>query len=178
MKLLLDFFPAVAFFAGYYWGGIYLATGVLIGALFFVVLAYWLIDRKLHKGHLTAAVVAAVLGGITIAIHDPTFIKLKPSVVYSIFAAALLGSHVIGDKVLLQRLPQKLVQMPDPLWRRVNLAWALFFIFCALLNWYIAFHADEATWVKLKVFGFSILMFLFLLAHAPFVGRYLDASEK
>src|SRR5882672_3434737 len=177
MKLLLDFFPAAAFLAAYYFGDIYTATAVLIASLFITVLAYWLIDRKWHKGHLTAAVTAAILGGITLAVHDPTFIKLKPSVVYAIFAVALFGSHFIGDKVLLQRIPQKVIDMPTALWRKINFSWALFFVFCALLNWYIAFHADEATWVKLKAFGFSLLMLVFLIAHVPFVGRYLKDTD-
>jgi intracellular septation protein len=177
MKTLLDFLPAIAFIAGYYWGDIYTATAVLIGSLFVVVLAYWLIEKRLHKGHLTAAIAAAILGGITLAVHDPYFIKLKPSVVYGLFALALLGSHVVGTKVLLQRIPQKVIQMPDVLWRKVNVAWALFFVFCAVLNYYVAFHFNEATWVKLKAFGFTALMFVFLLLHLPFLSRYL-AVEK
>ena len=67
--------------------------------------------------------------------------------------------------------------MPDALWRRVNLAWALFFLFCAALNYVVAHQFDEATWVKLKVFGFSLLMMGFMLAHLPFVSRYLVQTE-
>lgn len=177
MKALLDLGPAVAFIAAYYWGDIYIATAVLIASLFMVVAAYRLLERRWHKLHLTAAIVAAVLGGITLAIHDPTFIKLKPSVVYALFAAVLLGSHFVGERVLLQRLPQKMVQMPDAVWRRVNLVWAMFFVFCAALNYVVAFHADEATWVQLKAFGFSILMVLFLFAHAPFLSRYVVSES-
>ena len=114
-----------------------------------------------------------MLGGITLAFRNPDFIKLKPSIVYGIFAIALLGSHFIGDKVLLQRLPQKMLVMPDALWKRVNLAWALFFVFCAVLNYVVAHHFEEAMWVKLKLFGFSLLMLVFMLAHLPFVNRYL-----
>jgi intracellular septation protein len=178
MKILLDLLPAFAFIGAYYFGDIYAATLALIVSLFVVVGGYRLLENRWHKGHMIATVVAVVLGGITLILHDPVFIKFKPSVVYGVFAIALLGSHFIGDRVLLQRIPQKTVQMPDALWRKVNIAWALFFIFCAALNYYVAFHADEATWVKLKAFGFSVLMLVFLLAHAPFVGRYLVAEPK
>jgi intracellular septation protein len=75
--------------------------------------------------------------------------------------------------VLLARIPQDVIALPEPVWRKVNLAWALFFLGCAALNWYVAHHYDEATWVKFKTFGFTALTFVFLLAHAPFLSRYL-----
>ena len=173
MKTLLDLLPVIAFGAAYYLGGIYPATIAIVIALVVTVLGFKLLDGRWHKAHLIALVVSAVLGGVTLALHDPAFIKLKPSIVYGIFAIALLGSHFIGDKVLLQRLPQKMLVMPDALWKRVNLAWALFFVFCAVLNYVVAHHFEEAMWVKLKLFGFSLLMLVFMLAHLPFVNRYL-----
>ena len=173
MKFLLDLMPALAFFAAYFLGGIYVATGVLIGALFALVLIYWLWKREIHKVHLVTALIAAVLGGLTLYVHDPMFIKFKPTALYAVFSIALLLSHVIGDRVLLARLPQQAIQLPEPVWRRVNFIWALFFAFCALLNLYVAANYDEATWVKFKTFGFTALMMVFLLAHAPFLSRYL-----
>ncbi len=173
MKTLLDLLPALAFFAAYYLGGIYAATIALVVALAITVIGFKLRDGSWHKAHLIALVASAVLGGITLALHDPTFIKLKPSIVYGVFAVALFGSHFIGERVLLQRLPQKVLVMPDALWKRVNIAWVLFFVFCAGLNYYVAHHFDEAIWVKLKVFGFSGLMIVFMLAHLPFVSRYI-----
>ena len=126
MKTLLDLLPAIAFFAAYYFGGIYTATVVLVVALAVTVIGYRLLEKRWHKAHIIALVASAVLGGITLALHDPAFIKLKPSIVYGVFALALLGSHFVGDKVLLQRLPQKMLLMPDTLWKRVNVAWAVF----------------------------------------------------
>ncbi|HUP92488.1 MAG TPA: septation protein IspZ [Solimonas sp.] len=172
MKFVLDLAPAVAFFVAYLIGGIYVATATLIASLFLVVLLYWLIEKRLHKAHAAAAAVAAVLGGLTLAVHDPDFIKYKPTVVYGVFAVALVLSNLFGERVLLARIPQKSVVLPEPVWRRVNLAWALFFVVCAVLNVYIAQRFDEATWVKFKTFGFTALMFVFLLAHAPFLSKY------
>lgn len=173
MKFLLDFAPALLFFGAYLIWDIYTATAVLIGSLFAVVLVYWLWKREVHKAHLATALVAAVLGGLTIYIHDPMFIKFKPTAVYALFALALLGSHFIGDKVLLQRIPQKTFTLPDLVWRKVNLAWALYFLFCAALNLYVAASFDEAAWVKFKTFGFTAMTFVFLMAHLPFLQRYL-----
>jgi len=178
MKTLLDLLPVIAFGAAYYLGGIYAATIAIVVALAITVIGFKLLDGRWHKAHVVALVASTVLGGITLAVHDPAFIKLKPSMVYSIFAVALIGSHFVGDKVLLQRLPQKMLLMPDAVWKRVNLAWALFFIFCAALNYVAAYHLDEATWVKLKLFGFSVLMIVFMLAHLPFVSRYMVQPDE
>ena len=179
MKQILDLFPAIAFFAAYFLSDIYTATAILIGSLFAVVIGYYLLERKIHKTHLITAIVAGVLGGLTIYIHDPRFILFKPSAVYAIFAVALLLSHVIGKTVLMQRIPQKMVELPEALWRRVNLAWAVFFIFLAVLNLYVALNFSEATWVKFKTFGFTAIMFVFLIAHSPFISPYMrDPADK
>ena len=174
MTLLLDYAPLLAFFAAYAMRGIYFATVVLIAASFAAVLAGWLLTRRVNKVHLFTAVVAAVFGGLTLSLHDPQFIKLKPSVIYAVFALALLGSQFIGGKVLLARIPQQAIKLPEAVWRRVNLAWAAFFALCAGLNLYVAQNFSEVAWVKFKVFGFTALMFAFLLLHAPFLARYLE----
>lgn len=173
MKILLDYLWAPLFFGAYAYGGIYLATEVLIATSFFMLGAWWLWKREWNKSYLVLALVTGVLGGITLYLRDPTFIQMKPSLVYLVFAAALLGSHFIGDRVLLARLPQKAIELPDPVWRKVNLAWGVYFCGCAVLNWYVATHFDEATWVKVKVFGFTGLTFVFTLLHLPFLWRYL-----
>lgn len=177
MKFFLDLLPALAFFGVYLAADIYVATAALIASLFVVVAVYRVWRGEWHKTHLITAVLALVLGGLTIYVRDPAFIKFKPTAVYAVFALVLLGSHVIGERVLLQRIPQSMVRMPDAVWRRVNLAWALFFAFCAALNWYVAEAYDEATWVKFKTFGFTVLMFVFMLAHAPFLSRYLQQDR-
>jgi intracellular septation protein len=177
VKFLLDYAPALLFFAAYVLFDIYVATATLIVAAIALVLIYRVWQKRWHKSHVVVAVLATVLGGLTLAIHDPVFIKFKPTAVYGVFALALLGSHLVGERVLLARIPQKTFTFPEPVWRRVNLAWALFFLGCAALNWYVAAHYDEATWVKFKTFGFTALMFVFLLAHAPFLSRYLPQDQ-
>ncbi len=173
MRFLLDYAPALLFFAAYFLYDIYVATATLIASAIALVLVYRVWQRRWHKSHVVVAVLATVLGGLTLAIHDPVFIKFKPTAVYAIFALALLGSHFIGGRVLLARIPQNTFSFPEPVWRNVNLAWGLFFVACALLNAYVASNYDEATWVKFKTFGFTALTFVFLLAHAPFLSRYL-----
>lgn len=177
MNFLLDMAPALLFFGAYLAFDIYVATAVLIAAAIALVLVYRVWKGHWHKSHLVVAVLASVMGGLTLAIHDPAFIKLKPSAVYAVFAIALLGSQFVGERVLLARIPQKTFRFPEPLWRKLNVVWAVFFAGCAALNWYVARHYDEATWVKFKTFGFTALTFTFLIAHLPFVGRYLPQDE-
>lgn len=177
MKILLDYFWAPMFLGAYAYGGIYLATEVLIGSTLAMVALWWLWKREWNKSYLVLAAATTLLGGATLYLRDPAFIKMKPTLVYSIFAAALLGSHFVGERVLLARLPQQAIRLPDPVWRKVNLAWGIYFIGCALLNWYVATNFDEATWVKVKVFGFTALTFVFALAHIPFLRRYLPQDE-
>ena len=173
MKVLLDYLWAPFFFGGYLYGGIYVATAALIATTWAMVVLWWLWKRGLNRTYLAVAVITSILGGITLYVHDPVFIKLKPSAVYLVFSGALLGSHVAGDRVLMARLLQHVLTLPDALWRRINLAWAVFFVGLAALNWYVAGHYDEATWVKFKVFGFTALTFVFAMAHVPFLWRYL-----
>jgi intracellular septation protein len=178
MKLVLDYLPLVAFLAAYYFADIYVATGVLIGSLVIALVGLRLLTGQWSKMYLWVTAVAAVLGTLTIYLRDPVFIKLKPTIVYGALSLVLLGSHFVGDRVLLARLPQKVLALPDELWRKVNFAWALFFAFCAALNLYVAESYSEATWVKFKVIGFTVLPMLFAFAHIPFLGRYIVEPQK
>ena len=96
MKQVLDFLPAVAFLAAYVLGDIYQATIALIASLALVVIAYAILERRLHKTHFITLLVAAALGGLTLYVHDPRFIKFKPTAVYALFALALGAEGVAG----------------------------------------------------------------------------------
>ena len=104
MNALLDLLPVVLFGIAYFLRGIYTATAVLIVACFALVLLTWLRTRRVPKMQLFTAVLAAVFGGMTIYLHDPEFIKLKFSLVYLLFAVALIGSHFVGDKRAAERM--------------------------------------------------------------------------
>lgn len=178
MKTIMELLPALAFVGAYLVYDIYVATIVLIVALFAAVAVHWLRTREVHKANLVAALVAAVLGGITLWVHDPLFIKLKPTVVYGVFALVLAGSHVIGSKPLMARIPPAVIALPDHLWARINAAWAVFFLLCAVVNVPIALYLPESTWVMIKTFGFTGASMLFILAHLPFVAPHLPRDDE
>jgi intracellular septation protein len=177
MKSLIDMLPAALFLAVLWVSDIFKATAVLMGALVLLAAWHWWKDGKPHKLHTFSAVVVLILGSATLLIHDSSFVKYKTTVVNGIVALIFLGSHVIGDKVLLQRIPQQVMVMPDAVWRRVNLAWAGFFAAIAVLNLYVMHNFDDRTWGLFKTFGVTVLMFVFMLAHLPFVSRYLQTEE-
>ncbi len=170
--------PALLFVGAVFLTNIYTATAILIVALFGLVAFYAVVEKRLHKMHFGTAVAALVLGGLTLAVRDPLFIKYKPTVIYAVFALIITTSHFIGERVVMQRLGHKTLQMPEELWRRINMAWALFFAGCAGLNAVLAVSLSDEHWALVKTFGFTGLMFVFLLAHIPFVHRYLPEDGK
>lgn len=178
MQKWIDSIPALAFLGAVIWRDIYVATVVLIVSLFALVAWYGVTERRLHKLHFGTALAALILGGVTLAVRDPMFIKFKPTAVYLAFALILAGSHYIGDTVIMQRLGRSLLSLPDRLWQRVNLAWCLFFVLCAALNVVFALALTDEQWALVKTFGFTALMFLFMLAHLPFVHQYLPDESR
>lgn len=177
MNALLDAIPALLFVGVYFGYGLYPATAVLIAACIALAAFTWIRSGKMPKMQVAVAVLVTVLGGLTLWLHNPTFVKLKPTAIYAAFGIVLLSSHFIGDKVLLQRLPQQIVSMPDPVWRRVNAAWGIYYLVLGAINFYIAQNYSESTWVKWKFISFTVLPILFLLAHGPFLSRYLVTEE-
>ena len=138
MKLLTDFFPVILFFLAYQFYGMYVATAVAIAASVLQVGYHWLKTRRLEKMHLATLAVLVVFGGLTLLLQDRTFIMWKPTVINWLFGLILLASLFVGEKPLIQRMMEANIELPSPIWRRVNLSWALFFILVGFLNLYVA----------------------------------------
>ncbi len=138
MKLLTDFFPVILFFAAYQLYGIYTATAVAIVASIAQVGYIWYRQRRVETAHLATLAILLVFGGLTLLLQDRTFIMWKPSVINWLFGLVLLGSQFIGPKPIIQRLMGAQLELADEIWRRLNLAWALFFLALGFLNLYVA----------------------------------------
>lgn len=177
MKSLIDLIPALLFFGALVKYDIFVATAVLIPALFVAAIGHWVIDRKPPKIQLWVAVIALVMGGSTLLLNDALFIKIKPTVIYTTFAIVLFGSRFIGKKPLLARIPQNMLVMPQAVWNNLHSAWALFFLFAAALNVYVFTHYDDVTWGAYKSFGVTIMMFVFMLGHIPFLHKYIQEES-
>jgi intracellular septation protein len=177
MKLLFDFLPILLFFIAYKLADIYVATGVLIVVTLAQVGWIWLRQRRVEKIPLFTAALVLVLGGATLLLHDPVFVKWKPTVVNWLFAVAFLGSRFIGRKTLLERMMGGQLELPSPVWVKLTLAWAIFFLVMGLANLYVAYTFDENTWVNFKLFGMLGLTLVFVLAQALYMSRHLKADD-
>lgn len=139
MKLLIDFFPVILFFVAYKVSGIYVATGVAIVASTVQVAWSWFRQHKVENIHLVTLGLLVLFGGMTIALQDPIFIMWKPTIVNWLFAVAFLGSQLIGGKSLVERMMSQAVDVPRPVWSRLNLMWVLFFLFSGVANLYVVY---------------------------------------
>lgn len=178
MKALIDYLPLVAFGGAYFAYDIYVATGVLMAALVLLVAFHRIAYGEWHKMHLATAALALVFGGITLAVHDPMFIKVKPTVLYLLFAAVLAGSHVVGERPLMQRILGGQLVLPERVWRTVSWMWTIFFLVCAVLNLIVAFSFSDTVWVNFKLFGILGLTLVFVLGQGLYLSPYLKEQEE
>jgi intracellular septation protein len=178
MKFLFDLFPVILFFAAYKFADIYVATGVAIVAT--IAQIAWVRFRhgKVEKMLWISLGLIVVFGGMTLLLRDPTFIMWKPTVLYWLFAAVLLGSALFLRKNLIRAMLEQQVTLPDPVWTRLNLSWVAFFTVMGGLNLYVAKHFSEADWVNFKLFGGMGLMFAFIIAQGLMLAKYVEQTEK
>lgn len=171
MQLLFDLLPVVLFFIAYKVAGIYVATAVLIVGVLAQTAISWIRHKKVSPMLLTSAVLVLVFGGLTLLIHDATFIKWKPTVVAWLFAAAFFASQFMRGQPIIQRMLGENVTLDAMDWKRLNFMWVAFFFVEGVLNLYVAYNFDEATWVNFKLFGLMGLTLLFALAQGVWISR-------
>jgi intracellular septation protein len=177
MKLLFDLFPVILFFIAFKIAGIYVATGVAIAATFLQIGWVWFRHRKVETMLWVSLGVIVVFGGATLLLHDETFIKWKPTVLYWLFASILLGAQIFFRRNLLKSLIGDKITMPEPGWLQLNLSWIAFFIFMGLINLYVAYTFSTEAWVNFKLFGGMGLMFAFVLLQGLMLSKYIEPEE-
>ena len=136
MKFLFDFGPIILFFVVYKFYGLYAAIYAMIGATFAQMMYARFSTGKFVTSQVLTFVLLIVFGGISIALRDPAFVMWKVSVLYVIFALALIGSNWIGSKTLLERMMGKELQLPREIWLRLTWFWGFGFIGIAIVNAY------------------------------------------
>ena len=176
-KLLVDFFPIILFFAAFKVAGIYVATGVAIVATVAQIAYLRHKTGKVEPMQWVSLAVIVLFGGATIALHNDTFIKWKPTVLYWMMAGALLAGQLFFRKNLLKSLIGAQLELPESVWRALNWSWIAFFAGMGAINLWVAFNFDLDTWVNFKLFGSMGLMVLFIVGQAAYLARYMKAGE-
>jgi len=178
MKMLFDFFPVALFFIVYKTYDIYTATAVLIAACALQTIAHRIMNGRFENAHVITFVLVAIFGGLTLYLQDENFIKWKPTAINWLFAVIFIGSQFIGQKTIIERMMGSSITLPAPIWTKLNIAWALFFIVLGGLNIYVAFSFDTDTWVNFKLFGLMGLTFAFIVAQSLYLMPYLKEADE
>lgn len=178
MKLLFDLFPVILFFIAFKIKGIFVATAIAIAAT--VVQIIWTKYRhgKVDTMLWVSFAIVGVFGGATLFLHDETFIKFKPSVLYWLFSLILLVSNAFFKKNLIRAMLAEKMALPARVWNRLNLSWSLFFLVLGFINLYVAFNYSTDVWVNFKLFGFTGMMLAFIIAQSAWLAKYIDEKKE
>ena len=177
MKLLFDFFPILFFFIAYKLFNIYVATGVAIASTFLQIAISWLRTRTVGTMQWVTLAVIIVFGGLTLYLHDEQFIKWKPTVINWLFGGAFLATQLFGQQTAIERVLGANLTLPQPVWRRLNLGWVLFFLCMGGANLYVMSHFDRDTWVNFKLFGMLGLTVVFIVLQSFYLSRYMAEPD-
>jgi intracellular septation protein len=172
MQFVADYFPLILFFVAFKLAGIYVATAVAIASSVIQIAYFRWRKGRVAPIHWLSLAIIAVFGGATLLLHDETFIKWKPTVLYWLFAAVLLVGRVLFRRNLLSGLLKDLT-LPDAVWAKVTWGWIIFLVAMGAVNLYVAAHYTLDTWVNFKVWGGIGLFMLAAVGTVASVARYL-----
>lgn len=178
MHALFEYLPLIVFFALYKLVDIYWATASLIALSLLQIIFYKVKKQPVPKRTWVLFILISIFGGLTIYMHDDTFLKWKVTIINGFFAIALVVARYLFNNNIIKGFLAEAMELPEAIWDRLNLAWAGFFSICALLNWYIAFHFSQETWVNFKVFGLTGLTFIFAISSVLLLGKYLPEQPQ
>lgn len=174
VKLALDIGPLILFFVVNGKAGIFAATGAFMVAVVIALVVSYVLIRRFPVMTVVSAIIVMVFGGLTIFLHDETFIKLKPTLIYLLFAG-VLGGGLLLKKPLLSMVFDSVFHLTEEGWRKLTIRWAAFFVVMAILNEIVWRTQSTDFWVSFKLFGFVPLTFLFAIAQFPLMKKH-DAS--
>jgi intracellular septation protein len=176
MKILIDFFPILLFFGSYKLYDIYIGTGVLMAATLVQMSLIYAMDRKLQMMHRVTLALVLVFGSLTLILHDERFIKWKPTVLYAAMAIALIVAVWVYKKNFLKIMLGSQLDLPDPVWMRLNLVWVAYSAFMSLINAYVAAYYSTEAWVDFKLWGY-IFPLAFIIGQGFYIAPYLKSDH-
>ncbi|MEX0583484.1 MAG: septation protein A [Sneathiella sp.] len=176
LKPATELGPILIFFAAYYFGNLFIATAaIMVTTLLALAISYYY-TRTLPMMPLVTAVVVMVFGGLTLYLNDETFIKMKPTIIYAIFAAVLFVGLMLG-KSFIKILFDNFWNLDDAGWKKLTVRLAVFFLLMAIANEVIWRNFSTEIWVNAKVFGFTAATFLFFVAQVPLITRHSNQEK-
>ena len=164
--------PLVAFFAGYQLGDLMLATALIIVATLVSLAITYRVEKKIARSPLISGILVTIFGGLTLALNDELFIKMKPTIVNCLFAIILLAGAFIYKKGVLSYLLDMAFQLSERGWWLLSVRWGIYFLFLAALNEVIWRSFSTDFWVQFKVFGMMTCTIVFMLTQLPLIKRY------
>ena len=182
LKLALDFGPLLLFFVANAKFNLFVATGAFMVAIVAAMIASYVVVRHVPMMAIVTAVIVLVFGTLTLVLHDETFIKVKPTIIYGLFAA-ILGGGLLFGRSFIAILFNQMFNLTPKGWRILTMRWALFFLAMAVLNEVIWRTQSTDFWVAFKAFGAVPLTMVFAISQMPVIKRYhlepatLEASE-
>ncbi len=193
LKLVLEVGPIAVFFLGYRLAPvpagldaterqleqILFSTKVFVPTILLALAASWFLTRKLPKMAVITAVVVVIFGGLTLILRDETFVKMKPTILYGLFAG-ILGFGLLRGQSYLKYLMDELIPMRDEGWTKFTVRFAVFYVFLAVLNEVVWRSYGTDTWVNFRTFILPLANFAFIMAQVPLFQRYAiqDKAEK
>ncbi|HHZ07442.1 MAG TPA: septation protein A [Rhizobiales bacterium] len=186
LKLALELGPLLVFFfanargewlvetlpaLGMFGGPIFVATALFMLATAFALAVSWILTRTLPIMPLVSGIVVFVFGALTLYLHDDVFIKMKPTIVNTLFGAVLLVGLAFG-KALLGYVFDSAFHLDPRGWRALTLRWGLFFLFLAVLNELVWRNFSTDTWVAFKVWGIMPITLVFTVSQMPLIMRH------
>lgn len=165
MQQFIDYIAILAFVVVYFvTRDIFLATGVLMAGVTLQIAIYWMLKKPIGSELKVTFWASMILGGMTLAFQDETFIKWKPSIVNWLLAVVLVGAHLFTKTYLIERMLGKVLRLPANAWRTLTYGWAFAFTLAGFANIYVAYAFSLDTWVTFKLVGLLAINIVFLIA--------------
>ena len=175
-RVTLDLGPLLVFFLTFQFFGIFAATGTFMVVIVAALVASYLMDNKLSPIALFTAVIVLVFGGLTLYLKNDTFLKIKPTIIYSTFCAILLGGMMFNRLFLKFALAFEF-ELPEQAWRTLTWRWSAFFAALAVLNEIVWRNVSTAHWVFFKVWIILPLVLVFALLQTPLLLKHRATEE-
>ena len=178
MKLLLDFFPVVAFFVAYRIADIYVATATIMAAMVVQIIVLWLWKRSIGRMVLLSTLLVLIFGSMTLWLRDGIFIQWKPTVIYILLALGFSGAQLLTKSTPMERLMGETIAINSAIWRKINVMWVGVFLFLAVTNLFVVYNFSESIWVNFKLFGVLGITLLATIVQVIWITRHTNTDKN